>query len=411
MSVAADPKRRRRRRFWLLTAGLLAFLAYAVWMLGPYLRSIVVRDAAITAWSNIVAAPIEGSIEFMPRNLNGRVGDDGIVAYVRNQHASRERVERARVARDLAEVRVQELQLYLDDIVALDDERQDLKAHYADMFRAQLDAKIEHLQRRIVITRSLLELIVTIAQRKLQLLERGVGSASEADEAQLRVRDIEYQLASLEADLSYARIRREGADRGIFTLDEGDDPDWARDSRIELKVERKQARLQLRDAMAALDHATAELKSAEADHARLSTAIIEAPVGSVIWSEHVANGMAVLQGAPVAEWLDCEELLVDVPISDVEVSLIQPGQAAAVILEGESTSRPAEVLLTRGSAGTLGHGELAALAKGRREGTAQVLLRLPHRPGEFPGCPVGQAAFVDFPQVGLIDIVLARLRL
>jgi len=150
--MTESDRSRRRRRHRILALGLLAFLAYAAWMLGPYLRSVVVRDAAITAWSNTVASPIQGTIEFMPRNLNGLVGDDSIVAYVRNDHASREAVEQARVRRDFAMARVEELRAYLDDIVALDGERQALKAHYAEMFRDQLDARIVHLERRIAIT-------------------------------------------------------------------------------------------------------------------------------------------------------------------------------------------------------------------------------------------------------------------
>jgi len=119
----------------------------------------------------------------------------------------------------------------------------------------------------------------------------------------------------------------------------------------------------------------------------------------------------VLPGTPVARWVDCQALLVDVPVSDIEVSLIVPGQRASVVLEGEGRSREGTVLLTRGSAATLDDGELAATAKGRDPGTAQVLLTLPHEPREFESCPVGRAAFVDFPGVGLVDIVLARLRL
>jgi hypothetical protein len=69
------------------------------------------------------------------------------------------------------------------------------------------------------------------------------------------------------------------------------------------------------------------------------------------------------------------------------------------------------VLLARGSASTLGRADLAALAKGRHEGVAQVLLELPHDPEEFQSCPVGRAAYVDFPGIGLIDVIQARLRL
>ena len=33
--------------------GLVALLAYVLWIGGPYLRSIIVRDAAVTTWINI----------------------------------------------------------------------------------------------------------------------------------------------------------------------------------------------------------------------------------------------------------------------------------------------------------------------------------------------------------------------
>ena len=117
-------------------------------------------------------------------------------------------------------------------------------------------------------------------------------------------------------------------------------------------------------------------------------------------------------GSPIAEWLDCSVMLVDVPASDIEVALLRPGMEAEVVLEGEHQPRQATILLTRGSAGTLGFDTLAALAKGRSAGRGQVLLRLePTAEDIRPTCPVGLSAFVEFPQVDPIDILRARLRL
>ncbi len=98
------------------------------------------------------------------------------------------------------------------------------------------------------------------------------------------------------------------------------------------------------------------------------------------------------------------------PVSDAEVSLIKPQMEADVVLEGETATRPARVLLTRGSASTLGSADLAARAKGRHEGIAQVLLELTEARDQIEGCPVGRAAFVDFPDVGFLDVLRARLR-
>jgi multidrug resistance efflux pump len=227
----------------------------------------------------------------------------------------------------------------------------------------------------------------------------------------MRVADLDLELTELQAELDYARVRRQAADHSVFITTDGEDPAWVRGGRQELKLEKKQARLELRQAQAELALATTALAAAGKDLERLSEARIRAPQGSVVWSERAAPGAAVRAGTPVAEWLDCTTLMVDVPVSDAEVSLITPGMRAEVVLEGESRTRNARALLTRGSASTLGRTDLAAIAKGRHDGVAQVLLELPHDPEEFQSCPVGRAAYVDFPDIGLIDVIRARLRL
>lgn len=407
MSDAPLPRRRPRRLPYLL--GIALFLAYAAWMLGPYLRSILIRDAAVTTWSHVATTPIDGTIEFLPQQVNEAVGEDGLIAYVFNEHISQRPLELARIERERAAARVEELETHLEEIKQLDEERFALKALYARTFRDQLDVTIANLEKRIAITESLLALIGQIAERKSQLLATGSGSAADADEAQLRVHQMAFELAELEAELAFARVRRAAADEGVFATDDGDDPAWVRGSRIELKLEKKETRLELRNAQSDLARAEADLASADRDLQRLSTALIEAPEGSIVWTRRAVTGNAVLQGEGVAEWIDCGELLVDVPVSDVEAALISPGQAAEVVLEGSDRTLAATVLLVRGSAATLGRSELVALAKGRDADSAQVLLQLEDE--SFARCPVGQAAYVDFPDVGLLDIVLARLRL
>jgi multidrug resistance efflux pump len=225
------------------------------------------------------------------------------------------------------------------------------------------------------------------------------------------VSDLELEIVELQATLDYARVRRQAADSSVFITAAGEDPEWVRGSRTELKLQKQQVHLELRQAHAELELATVALKEAAAEFERLSEGAVRAPPGSVVWSQRVAPGATVRAGTPVAEWLDCSSLMIDVPVSDAEVSLLRPGMDADVILEGETENRAARVLLTRGSASTLERDDLAALAKGRHDGVAQVLLEFSHDLDGFEHCPVGRAAYVDFPDVGLIDVIRARLRL
>lgn len=400
-----------RRRRWPYIVGILGFLAYAAWILGPYIRSIVVRDAAVTSWSHVATTPIDGTIEFIPRPASGVVGPDGVIASVHDDHASRKAVEQAEADLERNAARIAELETQIEEINELDADRQQVKAVYAKTFRDQLDVKITTLAERVEIAKSLLEVVTQIAERKNALMEKGVGSPNDADEAKLRVHQAAVDLANLEADLAFAKVRREAADRGVFADDTGDDPGWAQGERMELKLERKLTRLQLIDAKAERAYYEARLASEQADLERQSAAIVPAPEGSIVWSERVSSGAVVLAGQAVAEWIDCAVLLVDVPISDVEAALLKIGDPATVLLEGESDERPAQVIQLRGAASTLDRNDLIALAKGRGEGDAQALLKLGAAGAAFETCPVGRAAFVDFPNLGLIDVILARLRL
>ena len=146
-------------------------------------------------------------------------------------------------------------------------------------------------------------------------------------------------------------------------------------------------------------------------HRKQSTAIVSAPPDTIVWSLIEAPGGAVRAGTPVASWIDCNILLVDVPVSDIEVALLNIGARADVVLEGERTTHQGTVLLLRGSASTLGADDFAAIAKGRHPGVAQVVVALPKDQAEIAACPIGRAAHVDFPDMGLIQVILARLRL
>jgi len=64
--------------------GVAAVLAYIVWIGGPYLRSIIVRDAAVTTWINIVRAPIDGYLDAHPLRPGARVEHDGRIASMDN---------------------------------------------------------------------------------------------------------------------------------------------------------------------------------------------------------------------------------------------------------------------------------------------------------------------------------------
>jgi multidrug resistance efflux pump len=310
-----------------------------------------------------------------------------------------------------AKTALAELRRYQSEVRELQDDRRATKAQYASLFRADLDAEIVGLERRIEVTQARLGLIRSIEGRKLSLVRSGMTSQAEADETALRVSALELDLAERQAALALLRVRRQAADTGLFLASDRSEPNWTRADRTELKLDIDRSRLQIKEAEHRVERAEQFLNDVRAMYRRQESAYVTVPVGAVFWSMTVGAGAAVEPGSPVFRWIDCRDVMVDVPISDAEVALISKGMKAEVILEGERTPRTGTVILTRGAASTLDATDIAAVAKGRDRGTGQVLLHLEASPEDRGECRVGRAAYVWFEDVGVIETLRARLRL
>jgi multidrug resistance efflux pump len=286
---------RTGRRFWALV-GLAALLGYVAWIGAPYLRSVVVRDAAVTTWIDVVASPIRGFVDKDPLHAGDRVGADGRIATVENP---------------------------IEDATPV----------------ARAEAELER--------------------------------------AKQRVRGFQELLPSLDGDAA-ARARAE---------------------------------MKLEDAKVVAATAETILASAKSAYEQAHRQTITAPPGALVWSLIASPGATVQPGTPIASWINCSIMLVDVPVSDVELALLRKGSPARVVIEGERRTRHGSVFITRGAAATIGADDLAALAKGRHPGIGQVLVKLEPSPADVEACPIGVAAYVDFPEIGIVDMLRARLRL
>jgi multidrug resistance efflux pump len=281
------------RRLWAFV-GLAALLAYTAWIGAPYLRSVVVRDAAVTTWINTTSASIDGFLAGKPLHVGDTVGKDGLIAIVENS---------------------------LQDATPV--------------VRAEAD----------------------------------LGKAKQ------RVRGLQELMASLQADAA------------------------------------ARAAMELTDAKVEAEGAEKILASVKSAYEAAKFQPVKAPRDAYVWNLISAHGDFVRAGAPVATWVDCSFMLVDVPVSDVELALLRTDAPARIVIEGDQRVRDGKVYLTRGAAATIGADDLAALAKGRHAGIGQVLVQFEPSAADIWECPIGAAAYVDFPDLGILDILRTRLRL
>jgi multidrug resistance efflux pump len=397
------------RRRATASAAISALLLYAVVMLWPYLVATLVRGSAVTAWTNVATAPIQGRAPAKLPLPGMMVGRDGVLMEIVNDRLDDGPVKLAEAGLARAQAAVASAAGFLEAMQELDRDRRALMKQNAAHHRAELDAEIATHETRIGMLTARAKSAASLATRSRGVSESGYRSRDYRDDAEMRLSEADAELEAERHALERLKSRRAASDEGLFLGADGGSLDWAYSDRRDAKTEVKRARLQLEQAEAGVKVADQALATARESYRLQHRAPVLAPPGAILRSVMVGNGATVGVGDPVAKWIDCSDLFVDAPVSDAALPLIPIGSRTDVILEGESHWRHARVAQLRGAAETVGAADLAAVAKSRERGDGQVLLKLEEEAPAFTVCPVGQAAYVHFPTAGVLDVLWARL--
>ncbi len=401
--------RSRLRKAGTILAAIL-LLAVGGLTIAPSAYIFLSRDAALTTWINDATAPIQGHI-VTPLPIPGAVVDpSGWIVEIENVHADRGDILRAEARIKEAEAELEKLEAYDTYMRKLIADWQTRTTTYAAAFADKLDLESSGLKEEIAFLTERLHLAQEAVKRASALSDRGYVSAAAEEQERQTVLDIEEALAAKKRDLSTHQLRRSWANQGIYIDADGQNPNWAYQSEDVISLEHQKAIERVEVAKAALEKAKQDHSAALRSYRDLSSAVVTAPDGAIIWSRIAGEGAAVTAGAPIVSWIDCRDLLIDVPASDLLVGLVTPGMAAEIIVEGETKERQASVILARGAAGKLASEDLAAIARGHDADTAQVLLSLDDT-SSIETCPVGRAASIDFTEISFLDLVWAYLRL
>lgn len=383
-----------RRAAWI---GAVAVAIYGAWIGGPYLYSIFVRDAAVTTWLHVTTAPIAGELDAAPLRPGDVVGPDRRLATIVNSRADRSALTQAETELAAAKARAAQF----ETIAAA---RRARRQAYVSVYERELELRIATHEGTLAATTQRLETERAEAGRAERLLQAGGASTAAAESARARVAALAAERAAVEGELQRARLRRERAVHGVYLAEDGNEPDWsARHDPLVLERETLES-------AHAVSTADAKAAAARDWYEHQQRAVLEAPSGAVVWNRQAAPGTYVGAGAPVASWVEPSVLLVDAPVSDLEISLLPAGTRAMVRIEGEHGTREGVVLFTRGSAAPLDTQELATTARGRKPGTAQVIVRLNSSPADAGQMVIGRPAHVTFPGVSVLRLLGARLR-
>jgi CRP-like cAMP-binding protein/multidrug resistance efflux pump len=395
------------RKGWIAIIAVLAVLPVAAAIHQP-LYVLLDRDAAVTSWLNVVTAPIAGTVEGLDTRAGQRVGKEGEVAQIVNYSVDRGNVIRAEGLERRAEVRFAQASQYSQRVAALATQWAARRARYAEGFRRDLDLDIQDLEQRLVLQKERVALSEAAATRRRTLRANGTGSQADEDSALSTQRENQVTLTQMSNALERSRERRRLAEQGVFLQQDGKEPEWSWRSIDESALEAARAGRATSDAQEELNTTQSVLAKERLNLEASSTATIRVPAFMTIWSNAASNNAYVNKGDQILSWIDCGKLLVDVPVTETLVALLQEGMRAKVELEGDTESRGATVLLTRGASSRLGGADLASVSRGHKTGTAQVVVALADSPS-IAGCPIGRRAFVSFPDIHLIQYIRAYL--
>jgi CRP-like cAMP-binding protein len=398
-----------RRRSTLLRVAAVAFFLAGLGVVVTYhpLYNVFYRDAVLTTWANVATAPISGTVETLDARPGYRAEQAKAVARIVNAAIDRSGVIRAEAAMEQAEARLAELTAYDARISALSGEWQGRRKQYADGFRRDLELKVQELDRRVALLQERTAIAEAASRRKGTLRLSGNASQADEDAAISSHRDLQATLADTVKELERTQHRRDLANRGIFLQEDGKEPEWSWRSIDEIRLEAAKAARSVGDAQQDLRTAKENLAKEQRNLAAASEASVTIPAGATVWSAAATAGAFAERGGRLFTWIDCAQLLVDVPVTETTAALVKEGSAARVTLEGELGPRDGIVVMSRASSSRLTKDELISV-RGWRESAAQILVRLDDA-DRLEECPIGRRAFVRFPGLSVWQFLRAYL--
>lgn len=395
---------------WRLFLAALALIP--ILLVLPHARSLVVRNAVVTAYLGDLRAPIDG--EVIAVNLRpGSVPAPGEPAVViENSRVPRSRVARLEVMSQGAGAVRNQLAVSLDALRAMAGIRETQATTYSESILSDLESRRQQLSDEA----RALDSSLAAAESELTRA-RGLHESQLLSSAQLENAEAQYESAlaarqvnrqdQLRVDSQIEQVRA-----GVYEVAVPDGAMLTRQMDQEL-------RLQLMDAERSLRLADAEWRATEAEYrAELaaydneSRAEMMVRPEKTVFNVYTSVGGWVQAGQRVMSVVNCSALMVDIAVDDAILEMIRPGHEVRVRLFGTFDYLPAHVVLVRGSAGLADTPVLAASvnSRGKRDGRvlaaidASALEAVPEKT-----CGIGRAAYAEFEDIGLFTLMFHPL--
>jgi multidrug resistance efflux pump len=398
------------RTLWRLALAILFIVPLL--LVVPHFRSLVVRNAVVTAYFKSLRAPIDGDVVEVTVSPGELVKAGQPAMLIVNPRVDRSRVARLQVLRDEAERQVSAQQEAVAELRKMADARQTELGRYVESLFDEMETEKKVLVERAAAFEAAVKEAENSLARARQLFSRKNVSRASLEAAEAKFQDARAARTQNTLELQRLGKQLEDLGQGIFQTEV---PDGALQTLFlaqELSVELTRENRELRQMKVHLHATEAELEAAGEALKRQSEATVRVPPGMTIWHTDVTQGSSVAVGTKLLSYVDCSNLLLDIAVDDATLELIRPGDEVRVRLFGRPGYVDGTVRLVRGSASLAESDDLAAVVQDRGLRAGRVLAALDDPALAMDSgrtCGIGRAAYAELKHIGFFEAVLLQL--
>ena len=391
---------------------LAALVVVPLLLVLPHARSLVVRNAVVTAYLSDLRAPIDGEVVAVDL-LPGETPAPGLTAImIENERLSRSHVARLEVMSEAAEGVRNHLAASLNVLREMAGVRETQATTYSLSIERDLESRKQQLADESRALQSALAAAESELQRVRGLQESQLMSAADLERAEAQYESARAAQQVNRQDQLRVDSQLEEVRAGVFEVAVPDGAMLTRQMDQELRLQLMEAERALRMADAEWRASEAEYRAALSAYESQARAGVSVPPGKTVFDIYTSVGGWVQAGNRVMSVVDCSALMVDIAIDDAILEMIRPGHEVRVRLFGTLDYLPARVVLVRGSAGLDDTPVLAASVntRGQREGRVLAAIDAPDLE-DLPEktCGIGRAAYAEFEDIGLFTLMFHPL--
>jgi multidrug resistance efflux pump len=372
-------------------AGVMAIL--------PALTGYTSLDGTVNARISIISAPIEGTVTATPPKIGTSLPAGAELLAIRNDRVPRAAEVQMEAELEAAKERLLGIEAQRAQLTALREELQARRQEYQQATIQNLTQEIAIRRQRINSAAAQQQAAEADLARKQRLGTTGI--VAEVAVEQARAASI---TAQNEGNISRAELERlsqqlEAVKQGVFVGEGRNDVPYSQQRIDEVTIQLAELQFRERDLKGRIAQLDTQHEEEHAHNRNMSYAVLRMPFEGVIWRNNVVEGSHVIAGNELVQILDCRDLFVDIPVSEVDYDEIYPGRSAQIRLLGRSDTIDGQVMAVRGSAAVIEDVILAAKLPQSRGKDARIRVVLPESAlntdySNF--CQVGRAVQVRF---------------